>query len=188
MDFGLGGVSQGRESVAKADSQKRNHVARGAATGGAAGAAYGATVAALSRGRLRPVASGVTTGALGAGVGAGVGAIKGRVKKRNVFDPERKRKDRLETYQVAGHAGGGLLAGAGMAGGASRVSGNLKRVGVPPTRSGVSNLRLGDAARALSPGKKATAATLGGLGAMAAGDAVQRYRRSERSDSYRPLR
>lgn len=187
MDFGLSGVQQGRESVAKADSRK-NHVARGAVTGGAAGAAYGVTAAALSRGRLKPMVSGATTGALGAGVGAGVGAVKGRVKKRNVFDPERSRKNRLENYQVAGHAGGGMLAGAGAAAGASRVRNNLKRLGVPPNRQGISNLRVGDAARAINPGKRAAAATLGGIGAMAAGDAVQRYRRSGRGDTYRSLR
>lgn len=109
------------------------------------------------------------------------------VSKRT-FDPERSRKNRLEGYQTAGHVGGGVAAGAGAASGVHRVRGNLRRAKIEPSLKGVSGMRVGDAARAINPGKRAAAMTLGGLGAMAAGDAVRRYRKSGKADTYRPLR
>lgn len=152
----------------------------------------------VSAGRKLRAAGGAATGvALGSAVAGDIAANnrrrayarEHRARKATVskkqFDSERSRRKRLENYQTAAHVGGGIAAGAGAAAGAGRVGGRLKMI----NRSGqkLGNLPAKNVLKVVNPGGKATVATLGGIGAIAAGDAINRYRKKG-GRSYQPLR
>jgi hypothetical protein len=135
---------------------------------------------------------------IGAGLGAGTNQLlqpaKQRVMKRS-RDPETKRQRRLENYQT-GLVGGGLIAGtAGLTSYAGKAREGVldakdyaRNITAQRQKHAAQGAKVGVAgpmdvpvkhyARAFKPGKAQAAATLGGLGAVLAGDQIGRYRRN----------